>query len=106
MALRRSVPNPHVRECRTNVWISEEMWRLVDERVSAGRGKRVQARIRRLSREIAASLKGDRKSRVEIAREEVGTLLGVDPPNPKEAWRRLKGWYKAAVNRAPPPSRA
>ena len=24
----------------------------------------------------------------------------------KEAWRRLKGWYKAAVNRAPPPSRA
>ena len=34
------------------------------------------------------------------------TLLGADLPNPKEAWRRLKGWYKDAVNRAPPPARA
>ena len=31
---------------------------------------------------------------------------GGDPTNPKEAWRWLKGWYKAAVNRAPPPARA
>ena len=31
---------------------------------------------------------------------------GGDPPNPKEAGRRLNGWYKAAVNRAPPPARA
>ena len=66
----------------------------------------MKARIRRLSQEIAASLKGDRKRRVEIAGEEVETLLGADPSNPKEAWRRLKGWYKAAVNRAPPPARA
>ena len=49
---------------------------------------------------------GRQKRRVEIAGEEVETLLGADPPNPKEAWRRLKGWYKAAVNRAPPPARA
>ena len=34
------------------------------------------------------------------------TLLGADPPNPKETWRRLKGWYKAVVNRLPPPSQA
>ena len=34
------------------------------------------------------------------------TLLGEDPPNAKEAWRSLKGWYKAAVNRAPPPAQA
>ena len=66
----------------------------------------MQARIRRLGRAIRASLKGDRKRRVEIAGEEVETLLGEDPPNAKEAWRRLKGWYKAAVNRAPPPARA
>ena len=32
------------------------------------------------------------------------TLLGVEPPNPKEAWRRLKGWYKATFNWAPPPA--
>ena len=34
------------------------------------------------------------------------TLLGEDLPNPKEARRRLKVWYKAAVNQAPPPAQA
>ena len=106
VALRRAVPKPHAWERRTNEWISEETWRLVDERVSARRGTRVKARIRRLIREITESLKRDRKMRVEIAGGEVETLLGADPPNPKEAWRRLKGWYKAAVNRVPPPARA
>ena len=105
-ALQRAVAKPHARERRTNEWISEETWRLFDERVSARRGTRVQAKILRLSRAIAASLKGDRKRRVEISGEEVETLLGADPPNTKEAWRRLKGWYKAAVNRAPPPTQA
>ena len=93
----------YARERRKNDWISEETWRLVDERVSARRKTKDQARIRRLSRAIAASLKGDRKRRVETAGEEVETLLGADPPMPREAWRRLKGWYKAAVDRAPPP---
>ena len=66
----------------------------------------MQARIRRLSRAITEILKGDRKRRAGIAGEEVETLLGVDPPKKKEAWRRLKVWYKSAVNRAPPPARA
>ena len=69
-------------------------------------GTIVQARIPRLRREIAASLKVNRKRRVEIVGEEVEALLEADPPNPKEAWRRLKGWYKAEVNRAQPPARA
>ena len=43
---------------------------------------------------------------METAGQEVETLLGEDPPNPKEAWRRLKGWYKATVNRAPTPAQA
>ena len=34
------------------------------------------------------------------------TLLRADPPIPREAWQRLKGWYKATVDRAPPPARA
>ena len=38
--------------------------------------------------------------------EEVETLLGDDQPNAKEARRSLKGWYKAAFNRALPPARA
>ena len=41
-----------------------------------------------------------------VGRRVVESLLGGDQPNPKEAWRWLKGWYKAAVNRAPPPARA
>ena len=32
-------------------------------------------------------------------------LLGTDPPLHQEYWHRLKGWYWAAVNRAPPPTR-
>ena len=66
----------------------------------------MQARIRKLSQAITEILKGDRKRRAGIAGEEVETLLGVDPPKKKEAWRRLKVWYKSAVNRAPPPARA
>ena len=63
-------------------------------------------RIRILGRTIQASLQGDRKRRVETAGQDLETLLGEDPPNPKESWRRLKGWYKAAFNRSPPPARA
>ena len=33
------------------------------------------------------------------------TLLGSDPPIHRESWYQLKGWYWAAVDRAPPPSR-
>ena len=66
----------------------------------------MRARIRRLGRAIRASLKRGRKRRVEAAGTDVEALLGGDPPNSKEAWRRMKGWYKAAVNRAPPPARA
>ena len=61
-------------------------------------------RLRRLGQSFRASLKGDRKRRVEDAGKDVEALLGGDPPNAKEAWRRIKVWYKAAVNRAPPPA--
>ena len=63
-------------------------------------------RIRRLGRAIRASIQGDKKRRLETAGQDVETLLGGDLPNAKEAWRRLKGWYKAAINRAPPPAQA
>ena len=42
---------------------------------------------------------------MEEAGEEIERLLGVDPPLHKEAWHRMKGWYKAAVKCAPPPAR-
>ena len=64
VALRKAVPKPHARKRRKNRWISEDTWRLVDERVSTRRKKKDQLRIRRLSRAIAESLKGDRRRRV------------------------------------------
>ena len=104
--LRRAVPKPHMREQHRNAWISEETWKLVDERVSARRGPRVLARLRRLGRAIKASLKGYRRRRVEEVWKAVEALLGEDPPNAKETWRRMKGWYQAAAKRGPPPARA
>ena len=38
--LRRAVTRPKLREARQNAWISAEMWRLIDERVSARRDPR------------------------------------------------------------------
>ena len=32
--------------------------------------------------------------------------MKADPPLIKEAWCRLQGWYKATVDRAPPPYQA
>ena len=62
-----------------------------------------QAFIWRLGCTIAASLKGDRRVQAEEAGKKVEILLGSDPPPLKrEAWHRLKGWYWAAIDRAPP----
>ena len=43
---------------------------------------------------------------MEDAGKDVEALLGGDPQKSKEAWRRMKGWYRAAVNRVPPPAQA
>ena len=43
---------------------------------------------------------------MDTAGEEVETLLGADPPMPRDAWQQLKCWYKGTVDRAPPPARA
>ena len=38
--LRRAVPKPHLREQHRNAWISDETWKLVDERVLVRRDPR------------------------------------------------------------------
>ena len=77
----------------------------MDKRVSVRRYiAKYQALVRRLGRAIKASLREDRKKRAEEAEEEVDTLLGPYPPLHWEAWHRIKGWYKAAVDCALPPS--
>ena len=90
-ALRRETPNQKAWEARKNAWISEDMWRLIDEGVSTRqKPEKGQTRIWRLIRAIAASLKGDSRRRVETARAEVEQLLGADPSMPQEMWQRLK----------------
>ena len=104
-ALRRAVPKARVREARKNEWISMEKWRLVDERVSARQdSEKGQAIKRRLGRAIKASLAEDRRRRADEAGAEVEALVGADPPLIQEAWHRIQGWYKAAVDRALPPT--
>ena len=102
--LRRAVPKPHSWEQHRNTWISDETWKLVDARVTERRKPRAKTAMRRLGRAIQASLKGERRRRVEEAGTAVEVLLQEYPPNAKEAWRRMKGWYQAAAKRGLPPT--
>ena len=63
-----------------------------------------QSLIWRLGRAIAESLKGGRRRREEEAGLEVEALLGSDPPLHWEAWHWIKGWYRAAFDRALTPA--
>ena len=47
----------------------------------------------------------DWRRQADEAGAEVGALVGADPPLAQEAWHRIQGWYKAAVDRALPPAR-
>ena len=91
-ALRRSVPKAQTHEARQNTWISEETWRLVNERVSARRDPRTgQAIKRKLGRAVKVSLAADRKRRADKARAEVEALVKADPPLIQEAWYLIQG---------------
>ena len=103
--LRRAVPKPQAREARKNAWILATTWRLVNNRVSARRGTtKDQDLIWKLGRAIRKGLRKERKRRAEEAGAEGEALLGSEPPLHWEDWHRIKGWYKATVDRAPPPA--
>jgi hypothetical protein len=104
--LRSSVERPENQVSRRASWISDESWKLIDTRLALRReAGHDQAAIRRLTRRIQASLKADRKSRVEKAGANVEALLQKEPSDLQGAWNALKGWYRVAGDRAPPPSR-
>ena len=106
-ALRRAVPRAKPREARQNAWISAETWRLIDERVSACRDPRYgMAYRRRMRKAVQNSLAADMRWRADEAGAEVEALVKADPPLIQEAWYRLQGWYKMAVDCTPPPARA
>jgi hypothetical protein len=58
------------------------------------------AASRRIGCEIKSSLAADRKQRAANAASTVESHLGNGAV--KEAWRALKGWYRAAEDRPPP----
>ena len=84
--LKAQMLHPEPRTLRRNAWMSEETWKLVDERVATRRKPdKDQAELRRLSRRIKASLQADRTKRAENAGSEMEHLLGNDPPLLQEA---------------------
>ena len=103
--LQRAVPKVQPREARRNAWISESTWRLINERVSAFRDPQYgQAFKRRLGKEVQKSLATDRRQQADELGAELEALVKAAPPLIQEAWYRLQGCYKAAVDRAPPPA--
>ena len=106
-ALRRAVLRAQTREARRNAWILELTWRLINERVSARRDPQYGRAFKiRQGKAVKKSLAADRRRRADEAGAEVEAMVKAEPPLIQEAWYRLQGWYKAAVDRAPPPARA
>ena len=81
--LRRAVPKPDKREAHHNLWILEETWRLINNRVSARQEPgRDQTRIKHMGQAIRAALKEGKRQRAEIAGKDVECMLTGEPPLP------------------------
>ena len=98
--LRLDVVAPPKRAQPRNSWISAPTWELIDRRATLRQQGKLSKRMSRLlGRRIASGLKGDRRQRAaDMAGNIKGLLAGGET---KEAWRCLKGWYKAASDAAP-----
>jgi hypothetical protein len=77
---------------------------LINKRVALQQqGKLSQQATYLIGRQITARLKGDHAKHSAAAAEKIeGHLVAGEP---KEAWRSLKGWYKATTNRTPKASK-
>ena len=94
---------PPIRDRPANAWISQSTWSLVDRRASMRKsGTLSQQYSRILGRSIRQSLKDDRALRAANVADEVETHL--EAGDPKEAWRRIKGWYRSVEDRPPKPN--
>ena len=75
------IPKLKAHKARKNTWILIDMWRIFDTRVSMRQDTaRNQGLLRRLSRQIAASLKADQRWWMETAGGNIEDLLTSDPP--------------------------
>ena len=76
--LKTNTSKPAERERRNNDWISEETWRLIDQRAGMRRkGELVQALSRHIGRQIKNVLKKDRIKRAEKVASEVEGFLSA-----------------------------
>jgi hypothetical protein len=79
-----------------NGWISEESWWLIPHQAMLRRtGRLCQTGGRRLNRQIGVSLQKDRTDRTATVGATVEAKLAGR--NVQEAFRHLKGWYRAAT---------
>ena len=102
--LKDACPTPAPRGRKRVQWISANTWALVDQRSALRRTPNfTQARLRALNRRVKASLKEDRRRRVEEAGQAIEAALGHH--DAKGAWTRAKAWYRQAEDRPPKPSR-
>jgi hypothetical protein len=98
--LRLDVVAPPKRTQPRNSWISAPTWALTDKRAALRQqGKLLQQTSCLIGRQIKAGLSGNRRQRAATAAENIEMHLAGGET--KEAWRCLKGRYRAASERAP-----
>jgi hypothetical protein len=88
-------------EDRKTSWISDETWQLIDQKASARKSGNDE-RAKEIAKELRRSLNRDRQRRMDKVAEEIESYLTAD--NPKEAYRKLQGWYKQRSGRPPKPT--
>ena len=89
---------------KRNDWISDETWRLIAHRAMLRRtGRLCCTGGRRLRRQIGVSLCKDRTDRTASVGAAIESELGMG--NVHEAFRHLKGWYRAATDTQAKPCR-
>ena len=100
--LETSVKIPPPQERNKNHWISLATWKLVDDQARHRKlGLLTKQLLRVHNQKVQAGLKSDRKQRAVDAGARIKQKLGEG--DLKEAWRGLKGWYRAVEERAPKP---
>ena len=99
--IRGAIPNHPQKERHCQAWISPETWSLIDTRTAARR-QGDQRSSWDLAHAINIALQGDRHRWAGEVGSEVESLLASNPPLTREAWIRMRGWYKDAVDHPHP----
>jgi hypothetical protein len=102
--LRKMCEEDMLTRRKVNDWISEESWQLIAHQAMLRRtGRLCQTGGRRLHRQIGKSLRTDRADHTLSD----GTLIKSELTmgNVHEAFRHLKGWYRAALETQAKPCR-